>query len=79
MLADALSRSPIQGEDTMLVPEENLVAAVASPQVSAKSGEGSLCERQRLDPGLRQIMLYLQSRTLPTDEKEARELALTAQ
>ena len=31
VLADALSRSPIQGEDTMLVP----VAAVASPQVSA--------------------------------------------
>ena len=39
---DALSRSPIQGEDTMLVPEENLVAAVASPLVSVKSGEGSL-------------------------------------
>ena len=63
VLADALSRSPIQGEDMMLVPEENLVAAVASPQVSAKSGEGNLCERQRLDPGLRQIMHYLQSRT----------------
>ena len=76
VLADELSQSPIQG---VLVPEENLVAAVASPQVSAKSGEGSLCERQHLDPGIRQIMLYLQSRTLPTDEKEARELALTAQ
>ena len=67
---------------TSLVPKmclENLVAVVASPQGSTKSGEGSLCERQRLDPGLRQIMLYLQLRTLPTDEKEARELALTAQ
>ena len=79
VLADALSRAPIQGEDMMLVPEENLVAAVASPEFSAKSGEGRLCERQCLDPGLRQIMLYLQSTTLPTDEKEARELALTAQ
>ena len=64
-----------RGHDA-LVLEENLVAAVASPQVSAKSGEDSLCKRQRLDLGFREIML---SRTLLTDEKEARELALTAQ
>lgn len=76
MLADALSRSPVEQEpSTPLVPEENLVATIVGPEGAAKSGERSLAIRQFSDPQLKPIMEYLASDDLPVNEKEARELA----
>lgn len=78
MLADALSRSPVEQEpSTPLVPEENLVATIVGPEGAAKSGERSLAIRQFSDPQLKPIMAYLASDDLPVNEKEARELVLS--
>ena len=82
VLADALSRSPVGGEqDPPLVPKETLVAAIesAEAQAKAKSGEGSLGTRQRDDPWLSDVIDYLEEGALPPDVKKARELSLTAQ
>ena len=43
----------------------------------AKGGDDSLKERQRKDPELLQVILYLESGVLPADDKRAREIALT--
>ena len=77
VLADALSRSPVDG--AQLVPEEGLVAAIESPQQPSKSGESGLGARQRGDLGLRQVMEYLESGALPSDQKRAKELVLSKQ
>lgn len=62
--ADALSRAPVSGGD----PQHNavsLVAAVLDPQSACKSREGSLRARQRQDPGLKQVIAYLETGELP--------------
>ena len=67
------------------------MAAVEGPQdasksgettesgVTAKSGEGTLSERQWGDPDLRQVLEYLETGKLPSDQKRARELVLSRQ
>ena len=76
VLADALSRSPVGGPAVdSLPPEEHLVAAIGG-QDRSKSGEESLGDRQRRDAQLREIIVYLETGTLPSEE---RELALTRQ
>ena len=80
VLADALSRSPLcEKESPVLVRKETLVAAVESTQDPAKSGEGNLGERQCGDPWLQQVIAYLETGALPTDESKARELAVFGQ
>ena len=44
---------------------------------SAKSRDDSLKERQRKDPELLQVILYLEGGVLPADDNRAREIALT--
>ena len=53
------------------------MATVQTGQQSTKGGGDSLEERQRKDPELLQVILYLEDDVLPEDEKRARELALT--
>ena len=81
VLADALSRSPVsvREEGSPVVLEESLVAAVSGPQESSESGEGGLRARQRGDLELCQIIRYLEEGELPSDDKKARELALSKQ
>ena len=74
--ADALSRYP-----SSRVPglgELNFVAAVTEDSAPAKSGEPNLtlAERQEADPELKIIRAYLQKRTLPPDEAQARRVML---
>ena len=55
------------------------MAAVESTQDPAKSGECKLEEWQRGDPWLRQVIAYLETGALPSDESKARELAVSGQ
>ena len=75
--ADALSRYPssrVPGQG-----ELNFVAAVTEASSPAKSGEPNLtlAERQEADPELKMIRAYLQNRTLPPDEAQARRVMLS--
>ena len=68
--ADALSRYPVS-----LLRSELIAALEANPP--AKGGEGStqepLGKRQFTDPGLREMMVYLDTGKLPDDNQRARE------
>lgn len=78
VLADALSRAPLEEGVTPAVAAEPLVAVIQEPQAGAKSGEGqSVGSRQRCDPDLSQVIQYLETGDLPTDQKRARELVLS--
>ena len=78
VLADA--RSPLcEKESPVLVQKETLVTALESTQDPAKSRECNLGERQRGDPWLQQVIAYLETGALPTDESKARELAVSGQ
>ena len=80
VLAVALSRSPLgEKESPVLFWKDTLVAAVESTQDPAKSGECNLEERQHGDPWLWQVIAYLQTGALPSDESKARELAVFGQ
>ena len=75
--ADALSRYPssrVPGQG-----ELNFIAAVTEASAPAKSGEPNLtlAERQEADPELKMIRAYLQNRTLPPDEAQARRVMLS--
>ena len=77
--ADALSRSPSEREP---VDEHCSLGVVATlepvdPEKEAKSGDDHLSERQRSDPSLAVIFEYLETNSLPEDEKQARELVLS--
>ena len=76
--ADALSRNPSnKSEYPPLEIDSAVVVASVNPVVHAKSGEdASLSQRQRDDPDLKPIILYLESDQLPDDNKKARELVL---
>ncbi len=77
--ADALSRSPIPPEGADHTPGSGvfgIMSALQVHQVPAKDGEADLGARQRGDPELREIMDFVQSGTLPEEEKRARELVL---
>ena len=81
VLADALSRAPMEGGDASLTPEEGLVAAIGAPQDHSKSGEevASVGERQRKDPALQRIITYLETGEQPSDPQHAREVVLCSQ
>lgn len=70
MLADALSRAPLS--------ESNNPVVVAAIQHDSKSREGSLGARQRNDQGLREVIQYLETGSLPLEQNRARELVLSA-
>ena len=76
--ADALSRTPgdLQVSND-LASEEGLIAVTVPSEATSKSGERTLGQRQRDDPELCQIIQFLESGTLPPDEKKARELTLS--
>lgn len=80
--ADALSRYPVplQKSDCVQTQAHSVVAAVQIPNTQAGGGEecesDSLSKRQREDPYLKEIITYLETGDLPTEEKRARELVL---
>lgn len=77
-----MSRYPVSHQkcDCIQTQGETVIAAVVALQTQAEGGEGwesdSLTIRQREDPYLNEIMVYLEAGELPTDEKRARELVL---
>lgn len=81
--ADALSRSPLQDEES--ASGSNLsdvigTVGVVQPEYHlqpSKDGDNSLETRQRADPDLALIFAYLEEATLPEDTKKARELVLS--
>ena len=80
--ADALSRDPVAAWfPSATVPNADKptvqLATVQVGEQSAKGGDDSLKERQRKDPELLQVILYLEGGVLPADDKRAREIALT--
>ena len=58
---------------------QNVVAAVTGTGAPAKNGEPNrtLTERQKADPELQMLRAYLEDRTLPHDEAQARRVVLT--
>ena len=75
--ADALSRHPVSGENTVgsdPVPHAVIAATSFEPESQRSS---SLKERQRADPSLVSIIHYLEDGTLPEEDKEARVLLLS--
>ena len=77
--ADALSRFP-NSEETIpsdMMQPLGVVAATNPSWTEPKGGEPTLPVLQREDPQLMKIIHYLEDGTLPENEKEARELALT--
>ena len=76
--ADALSRHPSDHfESPPLETGSTVVVARVNSVVHTKSGEDtSLSQRQRDDPDLKPIILYLEGDQLPDDNKKARELVL---
>ena len=78
--ADALSRYPVEREEDDQIPP--VIAAVSSDSTDeehAQAGDPSptmpLQDRQRLDPELRPMILYLEDGELPEDPKQAKLLA----
>ena len=71
--ADALSRSPLPDEGAS---EDVSFGIVAATDV-ATAEEESFQALQRKDAKLDEVAKFLETRVLPTDEKRARELALT--
>ena len=77
--ADALSRYPVPHQESDSPQTDVVIAALEAPQTRTEDGEGqgdSLRKRQREDPYLREIMSYLETGDLPTEEKRARRLVL---
>jgi len=68
--ADALSRAPLQSQDAGTGLPQGTVATAAAD-------EDSLADKQRQDPQLLDVITFLETGVLPTDEKSARMLALT--
>ena len=71
--ADALSRAPLEAENDAK-EEEMMIAAIEASQSPAKDGD--LAEKQRKDPKLNPIILYLKDGILPQAEKDAKEIIL---
>ena len=67
--ADALSRAPIQSPYA--------INATVIAHLPAKDGEEPLRIQQRADPQLKPIMEYLTDKSLPDDEKAAKEIVLS--
>ena len=83
--ADTLSRSPV-ADASLDEPPPFQVIAVLQAEDHAKGGEAetdvivadsSLAAEQRKDAELSELICYLETGTLPPDEKKAREFALT--
>ena len=71
--ADALSRAPLAWTSCPY----GIVAALSTPQATAKGGEPALGERQLSDSELRPILEYLTEGKLPEEDKLARVITLT--
>ena len=78
--ADALSRYPISllSNDVLDEPASAVVAVVGVSDYheGEQDREGTLANRQRMDPYLREVNFYLDNGVLPEDETRARELVL---
>ena len=75
---DALSRFPAEEEPCDTHTQVPAVVATTYPSsVQAKDGEPTLAALQQSDSHLREIIEYLEHRTLPADEKRGRESALS--
>ena len=76
--ADALSQAPLSATDQKeeLDSLSGLVATTRTSQSTSQNGGDTLPERQRSDPTLKSIIDFLDTRTLPDEEKKARELVL---
>ena len=81
MDADALSHSPFPipavEDESMEDVSQMMVAAVQMEEPMLKDGEDSLGKSQRDDPGLAEIIHYLESNELPEDDQKARRLMLS--
>ena len=75
--ADALSRFPLSVAVESIL--QNVVAAVTGTGAPAKNREPNrtLTERQKADPELQMLRAYLEDRTLPHNETQARRVVLT--
>ena len=75
--ADALSHFPLSV--AVESSPQNVVAAVTGIGAPAKNRElnRTLTERQKADPELQMLRAYLEDRTLPHDETQARHVVLT--
>ena len=71
--ADALSRSPLPDEGA----SEDVSFGIVAATDAATAEEESFQALQRKDAKLAEVTKFLETRVLPTDEKRARELALT--
>ena len=77
--ADALSRYHVPHQEGDSPQTDAVIAALEAPQTRTEDGEGqgdSLRKRQREDSYLREIMSYLETGNLPTEEKRAHRLVL---
>ena len=71
--ADALSRAPLESTSCPY----RIVAALRTPQASAKGGEPALGKRQLSDPELRPILEYQTEGKLPAEDELAHMITLT--
>ena len=71
--ADALSQAPLAWTSCPY----GIVAALSTPQATAKGGEPALGERQLSDSELQPILEYLTEGKLPEEDKLARVITLT--
>ena len=79
--ADALSRYPVSllPSDCARTQTCSLVAAMEAQrhdESGEECGEDILADRQRADPHLRDIILYLETGDLPSENRRARELVV---
>ena len=75
--ADALSRNPREPDSNAVWPGA-VLAALCVEEQPAKDGEDTFRKRQREDPELLPMMEYLETGTLPEEEKRARAVALSS-
>ena len=79
--ADALSRYPVNGENSEPIPPV-LAVVTAHPPGEAPSQAGdtvpqmSLKDRQHLDPDLHKVMCFMEDGDLPEDPQQAKALVL---
>ena len=75
--ADALSHAPIveENKDTHAMVPFGIIVAINAGRSTVQ--EDDLSNRQRNDPKLLELIKFLETGTLPVDEKQARVLAMT--
>ena len=73
--ADALSRYPLPGKSKEC-DDVSFGIVAALPQVQ-DCETTTIHELQRADPKVKQIIIYLEKRELPSEDKEAKEIVLS--